>query len=139
MNQQGVVWFASEADALNFTNQLPSNTLLIHNKKYYGVLVGGNNCASLPTEVEVRISLSTNNLDLTHLKYYPNPTDSELNISYVEAITKVEVFTISGQRVLTKEFDANQVKIDLSSLGSGTYMVRIETETASQFVKVVKK
>ncbi|HLW42676.1 MAG TPA: T9SS type A sorting domain-containing protein, partial [Flavobacterium sp.] len=139
MNQPGVIWFGSEADALAFTKQLPSNTPLVHNKKYYGVLVGGNNCASLPTEVEVRITLSTNDLDLTYLKYYPNPTDSELNISYVEAITKVEIFNIAGQRVLSKEFDANEVKVDLSGFGSGTYMVRIETETASQFVKVVKK
>src|SRR5690554_2546823 len=139
MNQPGVVWFGSEADALVFTKQLPSNTPLVHNKKYYAVLVGGNNCASLPTEVEVIIVLSTNNLDLTYLKYYPNPTDAELNISYVEAITKVEIFNIAGQKVLSKEFDANEVKVDLSGFGAGTYMVRIETETASQFVKVVKK
>src|SRR5690554_568459 len=139
MNQPGVIWFGSEADALAFTKQLPSNTPLVHNKKYYAVLVGGNNCASLPTEVEVIIVLSTNNLDLTYLKYYPNPTDAELNISYVEAITKVEIFNIAGQKVLSKEFDANEVKVDLSGFGAGTYMVRIETETASQFVKVVKK
>src|SRR5690554_1984240 len=139
MNQPGAVWFGSEADALAFTKQLPSNTPLVHNKKYYAVLVGGNNCASLPTEVEVIIVLSTNNLDLTYLKYYPNPTDAELNISYVEAITKVEIFNIAGQKVLSKEFDANEVKVDLSGFGAGTYMVRIETETASQFVKVVKK
>src|SRR5690554_3788136 len=139
MNQPGVVWFGSEAEALAQVNQLLPNTLLINGAKYYGILTIGNNCASAPTEVEVIVNVSTNNLDLTYLKYYPNPTDSELNISYVEVIKKVEVFNISGQRVLSKEFDANEVKVDLSGFGAGTYMVRIETETASQFVKVVKK
>src|SRR5690554_3826363 len=139
MNQPGVIWFASESEALTQTNQLSSNTVLIDGAKYYGILSAGTNCGSLPTEVTVEFTLSTNNLDLAYLKYYPNPTDSELNISYVEAITKVEIFNIAGQKVLSKEFDANEVKVDLSGFGSGTYMVRIETETASQFVKVVKK
>lgn len=138
MNQQGVLWFASEGEALDQINQLLPTTPLIHGAKYYGILANIG-CGSLPTEVEVDITVSTNNFDLTNLKYYPNPTDSELNISYVETITKVEVFNIAGQRVLSKEFDANEVKVDLSGFGSGTYMVRIETETASQFVKVVKK
>src|SRR5690554_653260 len=139
MNQPGVVWFASENEALIQTNQLSSNTVLIDGAKYYGILSAGTNCGSLPTEVTVEFTLSTNDLDLAYLKYYPNPTDSELNISYVETITKIEMFNVSGQRVLSKEFDANEVKVDLSGFGSGTYMVRIKTETASQFVKVVKK
>lgn len=139
MNQAGVIWYASETEALSQTNQLASNTVLIDGAKYYGILSAGSNCASLPTEVTVIINLSTNDFDLTHLRYYPNPTDSELNISYIDVIKKVELFTISGQKVLTKEFDGNEVRIDLSTYASGTYMVHIETETASQFVKIVKK
>jgi len=29
--------------------------------------------------------------------------------------------------------------VDLSGLSSGTYMVRIQTEKASQFIKIIKK
>ncbi|RRA88975.1 T9SS type A sorting domain-containing protein, partial [Paenimyroides viscosum] len=36
-------------------------------------------------------------------------------------------------------YQSNEVKVDLSRLSSGTYLVKIETAKASQFVKVVKK
>ncbi|HLW38930.1 MAG TPA: T9SS type A sorting domain-containing protein, partial [Brumimicrobium sp.] len=70
---------------------------------------------------------------------YPNPTQDVLNISYVEAIVQVEVYSISGQRVLSQEFDAKDVRIDMTGLSAGTYMVKIATEKASQYVKVIRK
>src|SRR5690554_786667 len=139
MNEAGVLWFGNLLDAGSLSNPLAANTPLVDKAKYYGVLVGGGNCASLPTEVEVVINLSTQGLDLTALSYYPNPTEDILNISYAEAITQVEVYSISGQKVLSQEFDSKDVKIDLTGVASGTYMVKIATETASQYVKVVRK
>src|SRR5690554_204418 len=139
MNEAGVLWFGNLLDAGSLSNPLAANTPLVDKAKYYGVLVGGGNCASLPTEVEVVINLSTQGLDLTALSYYPNPTEDILNISYVEAITQVEVYSITGQRVLSQEFDAKEVKIDLTGVAAGTYMVKIATEKASQYVKVVRK
>src|SRR5690554_682762 len=139
MNEAGVLWFGNQLDAGSLSNPLAANTPLVDKAKYYGVLVGGGNCASLPTEVEVVINLSTQGLDLTALSYYPNPTEDILNISYAEAITQVEVYSISGQKVLSQEFDSKDVKIDLTGVASGTYMVKIATETASQYVKVVRK
>jgi len=65
--------------------------------------------------------------------------DSELNISYIEEIKKVEVFTITGQRVFGDDYQGNEVKVDLRRLSAGTYLVKIETAKASQFVKIVKK
>ncbi|SEI03308.1 Por secretion system C-terminal sorting domain-containing protein, partial [Paenimyroides aquimaris] len=106
---------------------------------YYGILIGANGCGSLPLAVEVTVSLSVQELDLAQLSYYPNPADSELNISYIEEINKVEIFTITGQKVLSKEFKSREVKVDLSGLSAGTYMLRIQTEKASQFIKIIKK
>ena len=139
MNQPNVSWFASYDDALMQINELSKNTPLQDGVTYYGILTGTNNCGSLPTPVEVTLFVSNAELDLAQLKYYPNPVDSELNISYIEEVTKVEVFTITGQKVLSSNYQSNEVKVDLSRLSSGTYLVRIDTEKASQFVKVIKK
>lgn len=139
MNQTGVEWYGSINDALSLTNRLANNKLLENDVTYYGIIRGTNNCPSYPTGVKVIIDLSNSELDLTHLKYYPNPIDSELNIEYNEVIKKVEVYTITGQKILSKEFDSEQIKVDLSNCSSGTYMVRIETDKASQFIKIVKK
>ena len=139
MNEPNVTWFSTYNDAVAQTNALPRTTLLKDQTTYYGIIIGGNNCADAPTAVQVKITVGLPALDLAQLKYYPNPADSELNISYIEAIKKVEVFSITGQKVIANDFSSNTVKVNLSALSSGTYMVRIETETASQFIKIVKK
>ncbi|UUV22592.1 glycine-rich protein [Paenimyroides aestuarii] len=139
MNQPNVRWFASYDDAIDQVGQLSPSTLLQTGATYYGILVSNNGCGSYPTAVTVEVTVSTQELDLTHLKYYPNPVDSALHISYNEAITKVEVFTLTGQKVMSNEFNAIEVTTDLSRLSSGTYLVKVETAKASQFIKVVKR
>lgn len=139
MDQTNVIWFDSYNNALNNVSPLPANHPLIDGQIYYGIIVGPNGCASLPTGVTVNITLATKDLDLASLKYYPNPTDSELNISYKEAIKSVEVFDILGKQVKVEKFDTTDVRINVSNLASGTYMIKVTTENGSQFVKVVKR
>lgn len=139
LNEPNVIWYASMQDALNGTNSLGPNYALTDGHTYYAVVVSDAGCRSTPLAVDVSITLNTKDLDLAHLKYFPNPVETELNITYVEPIKNVEVFTILGQKVISKSFEANEVKVDLSNLSSGTYVVRIVTDNASQFVKVVKK
>ncbi len=138
-NEANVIWFDSYNDAVNNTNPLPIYTPLQEGKKYYGILVGQANCGSLPLEVTVKIVLGLNDLDLASLKYYPNPVDSELTISYKDVIKMVEVYDVLGKQIKTQKFDANDVRLDVSSLSSGTYMVKVHTNAGSQFIKIVKK
>jgi len=138
-NETNVVWFESYNDAVNNTNPLYPSEPLIDDKIYYGVLVGTGNCPSLPLAVTVEIVLGLNDLDLASLKYYPNPTDSELTISYKEAIKSIEVYDLAGKQVKSQQFDSNEVRINVSTLAAGTYMVKVHTNTGSQFIKIVKK
>ncbi len=139
MNESNIIWYASYNDAINGVNPLPSYIALENNKTYYAVIIGPNGCPSLPTAVEVTITLGMNDLDLASLKYYPNPTDSELTVSYKEPIRSIEVYDLAGKQVKVQQFDANEVRINVSTLASGTYMVKVQTDTGSQFIKVVKK
>lgn len=138
-NESNVVWFESYNDAVNNVNPLFSSTPLQNDRKYYGVIVGAGNCASLPFEVTVKITLGVNELDLASLRYYPNPVDNEINVSYKEAITGLEVYDLSGKLVRKQSFEANDVKLETSGLSAGTYMIKVLTNNGSQFIKVVKK
>jgi len=138
-NEPNVVWFDSYNDAINNTNPLPSYTPLKDSKVYYGIIVGPTGCASLPMAVTVKIALGVNDLDLASLKYYPNPVDSELTVSYKEAIKLIEVYDILGKQIKTQKFDANDVRLDVSTLSAGTYMVKVHTNAGSQFIKIIKK
>lgn len=139
LNEPNVLWYNTYNEAITNTNSSPQSMPLVDGHTYYAVLMGDGGCASLPYGVTAHITLGTKDLDLTKLKYYPNPVSSELNIEYTEAINRVEVYSILGQKVLSKTYDAATVKLDMSSLNAGNYMVRIETNSGSQFIKIIKK
>ena len=139
MDQSNVVWYLTYEDAMNGVNPLPANMPLVHEATYYAVIIGSNGCASLPTAVDVTITLGVNDFDLAQLKYYPNPTSDLLTISYSESIFKVEVFDLNGRMIMNNDFNDATVELNLSHLSSGTYMLNIKTKDSSQFVKIVKK
>ena len=138
-NESNVIWFDSYNDAVNNVNPLPSTHVLIDGRTYYGVIVGTGNCASLPIEVKVTITLGLNDLDLAALKYYPNPAESQLTVSYKDVIKSLEVFDLSGKLIKTQAFESNDVRLDVSTLSAGTYMIKVRTNAGSQFIKIVKK
>ncbi len=139
MNEPDILWFNSYEDALNRVNALSETTPLIDGQSYYGVVIDSNGCPSYATKVEVRITLGTIKLDEAYLRYYPNPVNQELTVSYKEAIRGVEIYSVLGQLVEKQSFEAKEVKVDCSRLSAGTYMVRILTDESSQFIKIVKK
>lgn len=57
----------------------------------------------------------------TAVRLYPNPAQTELTITSSEAIQKIEVFTVTGQKVLTTTLPT----LDVSSLSEGMYVVTV--------------
>ena len=139
MTQSNVVWYATYDDAMKGINPLAQNMPLVDKTTYYAVIIGANGCPSLPTPIETIIVLGVNDFDLSKLKYYPNPVNDLLTITYTDAITNVEVFDLNGRLVITRNFDNQTVQLDFSNLSAGTYMLNIKTKENSQFVKIVKK
>ena len=67
---------------------------------------------------------STINCDL-----YPNPNDGQFVVEANEEIDAIEVFEISGQRVLTvKGNNSDSQVIDLRSIPKGLYFVSVSTK-----------
>ena len=69
-------------------------------------------------------TLSSSNFQTNNLKLnlYPNPATDILNISLETELKSIEIYSLSGQKVLSS--DKNQV--DVSNLSKGMYMVRVE-------------
>lgn len=139
MNQSNVTWYISAEDAANGVNPLVQGMPLVNGTTYYGVIIGTNNCPSLPFVLTVDVYLSDKGFVKNELKYYPNPVEDIFNITYSERILQIEVFDLLGKRVKVKSTDDKEVNIDLSDLASGTYMIQLKTESKQQFIKVVKK
>lgn len=69
-----------------------------------------------------------------HVKVFPNPAQSIINISSEKAFEKLEIFDINGNRVFAKTFSANKVhKVNIEEFAAGTYLLK--TTSGSEFMK----
>ena len=69
---------------------------------------------------------------------YPNPAKNSLNIvSYAAGINSISIFNLNGQEVLNTTVNANQIRINTSSLANGVYIVDIKSNNNSVKRKLV--
>jgi hypothetical protein len=86
----------------------------------------------------VRNTLSVTSATLGTVNLYPNPASNFMTITLENGTwNSLEVFNSVGQQVLT--VDANTARIDVSSLRSGTYFVRINADLGTETVQFLKK
>ena len=70
----------------------------------------------------------------TLLSFFPNPTKSEITFS--QAIEKVEVIDLTGKAILTF---SNAKTINIESLPAGAYYLRLTNEEKTSMQKVIKQ
>ena len=134
----GIVWYGSLADAQAGTNPLATTTVLVSGSTYWAVNVG-TSCSSAPFAVTATVTLGNVGFDNANFRFYPNPTSSIVNLSYTNAITKVTVMNLLGQILQENRSNDLQVTVDLASYPSATYLIKVESDTQSKIIKVVKK
>ncbi|PTX62342.1 putative secreted protein (Por secretion system target) [Kordia periserrulae] len=82
-------------------------------------------------------TLSNESFETTpNFTMYPNPVKNELFINSENDIQKVEIFNITGQRILEAN---NSKRINTSSLRNGIYMVKLTSENGGVSVKKLIK
>ena len=81
--------------------------------------------------------LSVRRNELTDFTLYPNPVNNRLNFNSLTDISKIEVYNLTGQRLLQlRNFSNNS--FDVSTLSSGIYLVNVEdVENRSVTKKII--
>ena len=93
------------------------------NPRMYEVLDLANDIAII-NSVDEKINNST--------KMYPNPADNFLNIvSYTVGIENIYIYNTNGQLVLANEVNANQIRLNTSTLSKGVYILDIKSKDTS--------
>lgn len=133
-----VIWYPTSADAAAGTNPIVAGTQLVDGNTYYAVSVSGN-CISSALAVTVSVVLETKSFDLKSLKYYPNPVLDIFTVSYSQNITSIEVYDLSGRKVIGKKVNNTEVSVDMSALAASVYVIKIHTENQAGEFKVIKK
>lgn len=82
-------------------------------------------------------TLSVDTIENLSFNIYPNPVSSILTIDSKLPITKIEVFSILGQRVKQVNSDFNSVSTE--NLSRGVYLVHIYSEMGNTIRKLIKE
>ena len=70
------------------------------------------------------------------LHLYPNPVNSILTIDSQVPLTKVEIYSVSGQKI--KEISSNFNNISTDNLSTGIYVFKIYSENGTAIKKLIK-
>ncbi|MBZ4041014.1 T9SS type A sorting domain-containing protein [Flavobacterium hibisci] len=139
VNGQNIKWYATAQDAANYTNQLPSNSLLMNNTTYYATQsIGG--CESR-TSLAIKaynplLSVDDNIKSDVALTLYPNPVKDFLYFNAENKISKIAVFEINGGKVLEKILNGGH-EVNVQSLVGGVYLIKVFNENEEE-IKTLK-
>jgi len=119
---------------LDVTGQTPGSTLYIRANEY-----GTNNFDKFRISA---YNLSTTAVEddiIEGLSVYPNPVNNILNIDSKEEITKLSIYNVLGKLVKTAQPNTTDVSVDLNSLATGIYLMKIEAKGKVSIQKIIKK
>lgn len=130
----GIIWY----DSSTLGNVLPATTPLVSGTTYYASQTVGGCESVLRLPVQAGTMLNVGGFDNANFKYYPNPVNNILTVSYSEAITGLKLYNMVGQQLITKSVNANETQIDMSHLPAGSYLLEVSAGNKSKMVKLLK-
>ena len=87
-------------------------------------------------ECSAPLSTSKSSFNSTEVSVYPNPFIDHISIETSEYLRKVEVFSLTGQRVFS--MNEPNLSIALNDLTSGMYFLSVETDKGTTVKKIIK-
>ena len=129
-----ITWYADEA----LTDEISEDTVLEDGVTYYAVATNGD-CESIALAITVSEVAGTDGFEKAQVSVYPNPVNDVLFINSTDTLLSVEVYNLLGQQVLSVSPKNQDVKVDMSVLGAGAYVVKAATYAGVKTVKVIKQ
>lgn len=126
--------FATETFTVDFSTYTGTDTYI-----GFRLQTNGENSYANVDDAVWEQTLSTGGSTKATFSYYPNPVKDVLHLAYSEAITAVCVYNVLGQKVMEMEANSPSVKMDLSALASGSYIVKVASDDQSRSIKVIKQ
>ncbi|MDD4848277.1 MAG: T9SS type A sorting domain-containing protein [Bacteroidales bacterium] len=107
----------------------------------YQVVLKASNICSVDTfsQIVTLSNVSLNEKQAAKIKIFPNPTNDQITLTEVNSY-KLEVCNFEGKSVLQTIATANTFSLDLSSLITGVYVIKIwKKEKMIKMQKVIKR
>lgn len=129
-----IEWYADEP----LTQQLPLSTMLADGVTYYATSVTNGN-KSIPLAVTARLVAGIDDVSKTMVRLYPNPATSTITLTSQSAIEHIELYSLTGQKVISASPNITTSTIDISKLQTGFYLVKTYSGTNTHVFKILKQ
>lgn len=84
-------------------------------------------------------TLSANSVSLEEqLKFFPNPVKDNLSIITQQSIDRITILNMLGQDVLEASPNSSNVQLDMSTLETGAYFVKVQTASGNKTIRIIK-
>ncbi|PVW16535.1 T9SS-dependent choice-of-anchor J family protein [Marixanthomonas spongiae] len=122
------------------TNQcLPSTSTTINTtagQAYYVFVVNTEGTTDITID---GTNLGTEENTIEGFSYHPNPADDVLSLNAMDNIENVAIYTILGQKVIDRPIDNVTADLDISSLSTGTYLMKVSVNGEIGTFKLIKR
>ncbi|CAM4031300.1 T9SS type A sorting domain-containing protein [Flavobacterium antarcticum] len=130
---------------MDYTNDTCMSTFTLDQKaRIVAVLQNSVRRSTLVTSTVCQSNLGTEVFDNNNaLAIFPNPASDVINIGIANSAilpTSYSIFNALGQIVAVKNISSvNDLQIDINSMNTGIYFIKIERQNASKTFKFIKK
>ncbi|MBC3848022.1 T9SS type A sorting domain-containing protein [Winogradskyella echinorum] len=133
-DDDGVPGFDDNYSQLELTGLTGGETIYVRVWEY-----GGNEVEPFSISA-FSASLGIDDLDSpSAFTYYPNPVKNTLNLNAQNTIEQVAMYNMLGQEVLRATPNAIDSELDMSSLQTGTYFVKVTIANVTKTIRVIKQ
>lgn len=103
-------------------------------------VMNGAGCFRMSPPYGFGVGVGLDELDGNALNIYPNPSDGVFQVDYPgkgDEAAEIQVFDLSGRRLLVNQWNAGSALLDLSHLAPGRYLVHLRASDKSLFQSIV--
>ena len=139
-NTANVVLLASNDANTVYEVDIPASTNTYNSALFYVVTRDVDVSMSevkIVGSAEDTASIDKNNL--SNVSLYPSPAQNELTISAENTIQNVTVYNVLGRKVQSFNVNATSMKLDVSSLSTGIYILKYTANNVVGSMKFIKE
>lgn len=97
----------------------------------------GSDGYNLYFDAKSTLGIEENSLD--GFTFYPNPAQDIINISAKSTVEKIGIYSLLGQEVMQLSPEQKSPSLNVSSLASGVYVMKVEVDGQIGTYKIIKK
>ena len=97
----------------------------------------GNDSFVLQTDsFKVEGTLGVGDNEISDFEYYYNPFNDLLTVNSSENLTKIQVYNVLGQKIIDDKINNYNYQINLGTLSTSIYFIRVESENGLNTFKL---